>query len=268
MESHMKSAVSKTGYPLKKIGLLSLLKKHRIRYLMLLPGVILILIFAYLPLTGWSMAFVHYELGQGVLKSSFAGLQYFANFFEDSSEAIYTLRNTLIINISILASGLVLGCVFAILLNEVKIKFFKNLTQLSSFSPFFISSVIVYSIFNSFLAVNNGMINQILVNNKIIPEGINFLGDPKLSWPLILFVNIWKGFGANSIIFLASISGIDQGTAGAPTTAAQTSETTAEKSALTVKPLDLYKIHLPDERQCISERLQHDGKRAGNDIEG
>jgi putative aldouronate transport system permease protein len=114
-------------------------------------------------------------------------------------------------NILSLVIGLVISMVFAIMLNEVGLKFFKKTVQTVSFFPFFISWVVAYGIFYMFLAVNSGIINQTLMNLGIISEGVNFLGDPKYSWGLFVFSSLWKYMGYNGVLFLAAIAGIDTG---------------------------------------------------------
>lgn len=198
------SVISKKNILLKRI--------YAQRYLlsMLFIGVVIVFVFAYIPLAGWLMAFKDYQIGTNLLKSDWVGLENFKQFFLDSSDALLVIRNTLVMNVISLVTILSISCTFAILLNEVRFKSLKVFTQSCTFFPFFISWVIVYSIFYSFLAVNSGAINQLLVSKGVISEGINFLGDPKYSWVLIILVNNWKFVGYNAIIFISSLAGIDQ----------------------------------------------------------
>ena len=106
--------------------------------------------------------------------------------------------------------GITIACVFALLLNEIPGRRLKSVVQSASIFPFFVSWVIVYSIFNALFAVNSGMVNQLLVKMGILTKGINLLGDEKYSWALMIIANTWKGLGYNSVIFLAAIAGIDQ----------------------------------------------------------
>ena len=193
----------------KKPFFVNLKEKYQL-YLMLLPAFLLATIFCYVPLLGWVMAFTDYQLGQDMFRAQWTGFQQFTSFFSSAGDAWYTVRNTLVINLLSLFVGLFVACVFAILLNEVQVKVFKKFVQTSSFFPYFVSWVIVYMIFNSFFAVRSGVMNQMLMKIGVVSDGINFLGDPVYSWGMILFVNIWKGLGYNSVIFLAAIAGIDQ----------------------------------------------------------
>lgn len=185
------------------------MKKNRIIYLMLLPGAILTAIFSYVPLFGWWMAFTEYKIGKPIFSAEFVGLDNFREFFGDLSEAVGLLKNTLAMNLLTLLIGMAAAMLFAILINEVSNKKFKKVIQTASFFPFFISWVIVYNIFNTFLASESGLINVFLKKGGLIEQGINILGEPKYSWGLIVASNIWKTLGYNSVLFLSTITGID-----------------------------------------------------------
>lgn len=180
---------------------------HRL-YLMALPMLILVTVFSYLPLGGWVMAFTDYGIGKSMFSGEFTGLKQFIIFFTQAQDAGYVLLNTLGINLITLAVNMTSACLFAILLNEISKKRIKKMVQSFSFFPYFVSWVITYSMFNTFLSQQSGVLNQLLVNLKIIPEGINFLGSPKYAWGVIIFVNFWKYIGYNSVIFLSAIAGI------------------------------------------------------------
>lgn len=175
---------------------------------MLAPAVIAVLLFEYIPLAGWIMAFKRYQIGLNIWDAPWVGLDNFKLFFVQSKDYIYVLRNTLSMNLMSVAVNLSLGLIFAVLLNEIRIRFFVKTVQTVSFFPFFISYVITYSIANSFLAQNSGVLNQLMVKWGWIESGINFLGDPAYSWFLIVFLQAWKSIGYISIIFLAAISSI------------------------------------------------------------
>lgn len=175
---------------------------------MLAPAVIAVLLFEYIPLAGWIMAFKRYQIGLSIWDAPWVGLDNFKLFFVQSKDYIYVLRNTLSMNLMSVAVNLSLGLIFAVLLNEIRIRFFVKTVQTVSFFPFFISYVITYSIANSFLAQNSGVLNQLMVKWGWIESGINFLGDPAYSWFLIVFLQAWKSIGYISIIFLAAISSI------------------------------------------------------------
>lgn len=188
----------------------SRLSKQKYLFIMLVPGFLLTLIFAYAPLFGWSIAFTDYDVGMSLWDSSWVGLKHFKDFFTDSENALYVFRNTIVINIVTLFINIGGACLFAILLNEMRGKRFKKLVQTVSLFPFFISWAITYIVFNTFLSSTSGLLNKLLVDMNVVSKGINFLGDPKYSWGVIWGVGAWKFIGYNAIIFLASIANIDQ----------------------------------------------------------
>jgi len=192
--------VSKTTIPL-----FIRLFKQRILFLMLFPAFALTLVFGYIPLAGWYMAFVDYKVGHNLLQAKWIGLDNFKMFFVESSDFLYIIRNTLVMNSMTIVINLVAAFVFAILLKEIGSALFSKVMQMVAFFPFFISWVITYSFFYILFSFSSGAVNQALVNAGIIKDGINFLGSSDYAWTLIICINLWK---YNSIIFLASISGI------------------------------------------------------------
>lgn len=194
----------------KKKSLLSRIAEQHRLYIMMIPMLVAVTLFSYVPLSGWVMAFTDYQIGGSMFGGEFTGLKQFTYFFTQAADSAYVIRNTIVINLSSLAINLVSACAFAILLNEVRTSWARRIVQSFSFFPFFVSWVITYSIFNSFLSMQTGVINVLLQDLGLIDTGINFLSDPDYSWGLILFVNFWKDIGYNSVIFLSAISGIDQ----------------------------------------------------------
>ena len=183
-------------------------KRQKWLLLMLLPAFICIVLFNYLPLSGWYVAFSEYRLGSSLFGGQFVGLKYFAKIFQESSDLVYLIRNTLVMNGVTLILNLAVALFLAILLKEARWKAGAKITQTVTFFPYFVSWVIAYSIVWSLLAANSGAINQALVQMGVLEKGINILGDPKYSWQLIILLNLWKFTGYNTIIFLSSIAGI------------------------------------------------------------
>ncbi|RED65484.1 ABC transporter permease subunit [Cohnella phaseoli] len=182
--------------------------KQRYLFLMLLPAFVLVFLFSYIPLSGWIIAFVNYRPGSDYSSLQWMGLQQFTNFFAKSSDYIYLLRNTLAMNIGSLITNLVTAFIFALLMNEIRIRFFGKLIQTITFFPFFISWVIIYSFSSALFATSAGAINETLVGWGIVEEGFNFLGDPKYAWVFMIALGAWKYLGYNSVIFISSIASI------------------------------------------------------------
>lgn len=183
-------------------------RRQKYLLLMVMPAFVLTFMFAYVPLTGWIMAFTEYKLGRSIFSGRFTGFLQFYRFLGESSDYLKLIRNTLIINVSSVVINLALATCFAILLNEINFRPAKRAVQTATFFPFFISWVITYSVVWSLFAVRSGAINRILISAGALKKGINLLGDPAYSWGLMICLNIWKYLGYNSIIFLATISGI------------------------------------------------------------
>ncbi len=182
--------------------------KQRYLYAMMMPAFICILVFNYLPLAGWLMAFKNYQTGLSLWKAEWIGLEQFRTFFVESSDFIYVIKNTLVMNVGSLVVNMFIAVTFAILLKELRVPLFSKTIQTVSFFPFFISFVTVYSVFYVLFAVNSGAINESLMNLGILKEPINVLGDEKYSWLIIILMNAWKSTGYNTIIFLSTIASI------------------------------------------------------------
>ena len=192
----------------KQMTLWARAKKQRYLLLLLAPAFFLTLIFVYMPLFGWTMAFTDYQIGSSVFSGKWTGLLQFKRFLIDGSDFVYLIRNTLVMNIASVIQNLIVAVVFSVLLSEVRSRSFAKVVQTVTFFPYFISWVITYSVVWSLFAVRSGAFNQILMQLGVIERGINVLGSPKYSWGFMIYLNLWKYTGYNTIIFLAAISGI------------------------------------------------------------
>ncbi len=164
-------------------------------------------IFYYLPLAGWLMAFQNYKPKDGLLHSKFIGFAKFEPLFTDIT-FIRTIRNTLAMGVINLIATFVTAIVFAILLNEITSKGGKKVVQTISYLPHFLSWIIVTGILHDALS-GSGIINEILLKLHIIDQSINFFAHPGYFWPIVAFANVWKETGWNAIIYLAAITSID-----------------------------------------------------------
>ncbi|QFJ55155.1 ABC transporter permease [Pseudobutyrivibrio xylanivorans] len=165
------------------------------------------IIFHYLPLCGWLMAFQNYKPVTGLLHSQFIGFDKFRGLFSDAS-FIRVIRNTLAMGVINLAVTFIMAIVFAILLNEMASKGGKKVVQTISYLPHFLSWIIVTGILHDALS-GTGIINTLLVNFGCIDQPINFFAHEKYFWPIVAFANVWKETGWNAIIYLAAITSID-----------------------------------------------------------
>jgi len=163
-------------------------------------------IFCYLPLGGWLMAFQNYKPKDGLLHSSFVGLAKFQQLFSDAT-FLRVIRNTLAMGVINLVVTFVMAIVFAILLNEVKSQGGKKVVQTISYLPHFLSWVTVAGMLRDILGTD-GIVNMVLQKFGIDP--IFFLGEAGMFRQIVVASDLWKGFGFGMIVYLAAISNIDQ----------------------------------------------------------
>ncbi|MCR5215212.1 MAG: ABC transporter permease subunit [Eubacterium sp.] len=163
-------------------------------------------VFHYLPLAGWVMAFQNYKIKDGLLHSKWIGMDKFKFLFSDVN-FIRDIRNTLAMGIINLVATFVMAILFAILLNEIRSKIGKKTIQTISYLPHFLSWIIVTGILHDALSAS-GIVNELL-RTLNISDGINFFAEPKYFWGIVAFANVWKETGWNAIIYLAAITSID-----------------------------------------------------------
>lgn len=176
--------------------------------MMVIPGIILIFIFAYIPMYGVMMAFQDYSIFKGFLGSDWVGLKHFRMFFE-SPEFFRVMRNTIVLSLLKFVIGFPAPIILALMLNEVKNMAFKRVVQTISYLPHFLSWVIVAGIVMSLLSTDNGSVNILLMKFNAIDEPLNFLSLPEYFWGIIVTTGVWKEIGFGSIVYLAAIAGID-----------------------------------------------------------
>ena len=161
-------------------------------------------IFCYLPLGGWLMAFQDYRPKDGLLHSQFVGLAKFQQLFSDAT-FIRVIRNTLAMGVLNLVTTFVMAILFAILLNDVKSQGGKKVVQTISYLPHFLSWIIVTGILHDALS-GTGIVNELLLKFGILDQPLNFFAHPKFFWPIVAFANVWKETGWNAIIYLSAIT--------------------------------------------------------------
>ncbi|MFD1135261.1 ABC transporter permease [Paenibacillus urinalis] len=189
-------------------GLAVRLKKQWELQIMVIPALILVFIFSYIPMYGVLMAFQDYSIFDGFWASPWVGFKHFEMFF--SSPDFWTImRNTLIISALKLFIGFPAPIILALMLNEVRQMAFKRVIQTVSYLPHFLSWVIVAGFAMSILSTDNGSLNILLEKLHLIDEPIGFLGIAEYFWGILVSVNVWKEIGFNSIVYLAAIAGIN-----------------------------------------------------------
>ncbi|MBQ6382340.1 MAG: sugar ABC transporter permease [Clostridia bacterium] len=182
------------------------LKRNRIYLILLLPAVVYVLIFSYAPMVGVVMAFEKYNFSLGIFNSPWVGLKNF-RFLTVSNKLWPLTRNTLLYNLAFIVVGMVLEVGFAIIINEMRCRWFKKVFQSFIFLPYFISWVIASAVVQTMLDYDTGLISRIVKSLGL--DMVNVYVD-KRPWPfLLVFFRMWKGVGYGSIIYLSAITGID-----------------------------------------------------------
>lgn len=175
-------------------------------------GFVFLLVFNYAPMFGIALAFKKgdyvIDIKDAIFNSDSAGLENFAKFLTDP-EFKDVVINTLGMNVLSLIITFPAPIIFALLINEVKNKAFKRVTQTVSYFPFFLSWIVFGGIILNMLDSQTGIVNDILVSLKLVEEPINF-GKSEYFWGLIIVTGLIKGVGWGSIIYLAAIAGIDK----------------------------------------------------------
>jgi putative aldouronate transport system permease protein len=175
-------------------------------YLLLLP-MAYFLLFKYVPMLGVVVAFKDYNIFSGIWKSPWIGLDAFREIF--AMDGFFNaLRNTFVLNLLDLVIGFPIPIILAILLNELRVRWFKRTAQTVLYLPHFISWVIIGGMAIQLLATHTGIVNQILVS--LGAEAIPFLTKP-LYWIMsYLGIGIWQSAGWGTIIYLAALTGINK----------------------------------------------------------
>lgn len=176
-------------------------------HLMLIPGIIIIFIFHYVPLGGLVIAFQRFIPAKGLFgNQKWVGLQNFQYIFS-MPNTMNVLRNTVTIAVAKIVLGLVIPITVALMLNELQLTKVKRSIQTIIYFPHFLSWIIFGSIIMDLLSPQNGIINKLL--NLLGHESIYFLGDNKYFQQTIIWTDVWKNFGYGTVVYMASITSID-----------------------------------------------------------
>lgn len=182
--------------------------------IMSVPILLYKILFSYVPVIGWTMAFQNYKPAvRSIWEQEWVGFDNFVKLFTgiNGERFIRDIRNTLGQSFLTLLLGYLGSITLALLLNEVKNIKFKRVVQNITYMPHFLSWIIVAGLVSTMLAVptSGGIINDILLRLGLIKEPVMFLAYPKYFWWIVAFSNLWKEMGWNTIIYLAAMTAID-----------------------------------------------------------
>jgi putative aldouronate transport system permease protein len=185
--------------------MLARLTKFRWQYAMILPGIVLLFIFSYIPMAGIQVAFKDFHIGLTIGNSPWVGFENFAFLQDDQFWLV--VRNTLYIAILKFIFGFPAPILLALLINEVRHNKIKRFVQSVSYLPHFFSWIVVAYVLQSLLTLDGGVVNQLIVD--LGGDPIFFLGSTEWFRPMILASGLWKEIGWNTILYLAAITTID-----------------------------------------------------------
>lgn len=183
------------------------IKRDKYQYLLILPGIIVVFIFSYMPMYGIVLAFKDYKIKSGIMFSAWCGMENFTRFF-GRSIAGNVIGNTLFIGVTQLLITFPVPIILALLLNELKSNKYRRLVQTVIYLPHFISWVIMYSLLFSLFSITSGIVNKLMISLGLSP--INLLSNPNMFYGMLYSTSIWKEAGWGTIIYMAAIAGVDQ----------------------------------------------------------
>lgn len=194
----------------KRKGLISAIRlefrKRWQLYIMLLLPVTYLIIFAYIPMGGASIAFKDFSIKKGVWGSEWVGLKHFINFVTTPDFKVL-LRNTLFLSIYSLIISFPMPILLALAVNEIKSRTYRKTVQMITYLPYFISVVVLVGIMQTLFSPRTGLVNNILV--LFGGSRVDFMGIPGLFRTMYVWSGVWQGMGYSAVIYIAALAGID-----------------------------------------------------------
>lgn len=183
------------------------LRRDKYLYLLILPGILVVFVFSYMPMYGIILAFKDYKIKSGIMFSPWCGMENFTRFF-GRSIAGSVIGNTIFIGVTQLLITFPIPIILALLLNELKSTRYRKVVQTIIYLPHFVSWVIMYSLLFSLFSITSGLVNKLLISLGM--PSINLLSNPGMFYPMLYGTSIWKEAGWGTIIYMAAIAGVDQ----------------------------------------------------------
>ena len=193
------------GEAKKRTGAFGRIKRCWQLYLLLLPAVVYLFLFHYLPMAGIQIAFRDYKISRGIWDSAWVGFKHFKAFFE-SVQFGTLMTNTVKLSVYSLVLGFPFPIILALLLNECRSQRLKKAVQTLTYAPYFISTVVIVSMLAMFLSPSTGIINKMIV--FFGGTACDFMGSAKAFRSVYVISGIWQGVGWSSIIYIAALAGI------------------------------------------------------------
>lgn len=189
----------------KKKTFRELLKRDWVLLLFVLPGLIITLIYSYIPMYGVQIAFRNYNPRDGFMGSEWVGMKYFIRFF-NSPYFWTTIKNTFILSVYSLIVGFPIPIILALMLNSFRHKRYRKVIQTVTYAPNFISTVVMCGMLILFLSPSVGFVNNII--KTLGGDPINFMAEEKLWRHIYVWSGVWQGMGWSSVIYFAALAGV------------------------------------------------------------
>lgn len=189
-------------------GVVFHLRKDWQLWIMLLPAIVYIFLFCYMPMYGAQLAFRKYDFAKGIYGGAWVGFQYFQEYFGSAMFAT-TLTNTFVISLTSILFSFPAPIVLALIINQLKAPAWRRTLQTTVYIPYFISVVVLVSMMNVLFAKSGGVLSDFLKMLHVVPENANLLGQKQYFLWMYVGSGIWQGMGWNSIIYLAALSSVD-----------------------------------------------------------
>ena len=207
-KNESKAVVDKSTVLANRKSKLQLLGKQKMLILMSVPFVLYVILFRYVPLWGWTMAFQNYKPNKPFSDQEWVGIKWFVTIFKDR-EFLNSLRNTVGMSLITTALGYITAIIIAVFLNEVRHIGIKRFVQTVSYLPHFLSWVIVCGLVANALSVEDGILNSILLKLNFVKKPVQWLATPKYFWHIVGWTYVWKEVGWNTIVYLGAMTAID-----------------------------------------------------------
>jgi len=183
------------------------MKRNAYLYLMAVPGLLFLLVFQYVPMFGLMIAFKKFNISQGLFGSEWVGFDNF-KFFLSNGDLGRVMYNTVFLNVLFIVASTFFSVFIALMLNDMRSKFMKRLSQSIIFLPYFMSWIVVSMIINAFIGGNHPIVNEWLI--QLGMSEVSWYMEPKV-WPwLLTLAKVWQSVGYMSIIYLAVITNIPE----------------------------------------------------------
>lgn len=192
--------------PIQQKSLLARMKKHWEFYLLLAPGIILTILFKYIPIYGVQIAFRDYNAVDGFFGSAWVGLKWFERFF-NSYNSVRMIKNTILLSLYSILWTFPIPIILALFINQVKFKKFQRVVQTILYAPHFISIMIVCGMLRIFLSPYGGLIS--VIAQAFGMEGVNLIDSSSAFRSIYISSSIWQDAGWGMIIYLATLSSVD-----------------------------------------------------------